>query len=316
MASVSTPARRAAAGARRAGSRWAAATDRRRSPGGAGWLFATPFLVFFTLFLLVPIGIGLWMSFTDASLTGHGDGVFVGLDNYTEAFGDSQVWQTLGNTVWFTVLTTVPLVIVALVMALLVYTGMPGQWLWRLAFFASHLLPVAVVYQIWSMLFQPDRGMLNSVLQTFGMDGIAWLTDEKYAMWSIGLVTLWWTVGFNFLLYLAALQAIPDHLYEAAALDGAGAWRRLWSVTLPQLRRTTALIAVLQVMASLKVFDQIYLLTKGGPNGATRPILEYIYDTGFTNYRLGYASAVSYVFFGIIIILSLAQLKIFSRRED
>ncbi|MCC4316353.1 carbohydrate ABC transporter permease [Streptomyces malaysiensis] len=316
MASVSTPARQAATGSRRAGFRRATATDRRRSPGGAGGLFATPFLVFFTLFLIVPIGIGLWMSFTDASLTGHGDNAFVGLDNYTEAFGDSQVWQTLGNTVWFTVLTTVPLVVIALVMALLVYTGMPGQWLWRLAFFASHLLPVAVVYQIWSMLFQPDRGMLNSLLGIFGIDGIAWLTDEKYAMWSIALVTLWWTVGFNFLLYLAALQAIPDHLYEAAALDGAGAWRRLWSVTLPQLRRTTALIAVLQLMASLKVFDQIYLLTKGGPNGATRPILEYIYDTGFTNYRLGYASAVSYVFFGLIIILSIAQLKIFSRRED
>ncbi|MFD8622802.1 carbohydrate ABC transporter permease [Streptomyces hygroscopicus] len=311
MASVFTPARQAAAGSRRP-----AATDRPRSAGRTGWLFATPFLVFFTLFLVVPLGIGLWMSFTDSSLTGHGDSAFVGLDNYTEAFGDSQVWETLGNTVWFTVLSTVPLVIISLVMALLVYTGMPGQWLWRLSFFASHLLPVAVVFQIWNMLYQPDRGMLNAVLKAVGIDGIGWLTDEKYAMWSIALVTLWWTVGFNFLLYLAALQAIPDHLYEAAALDGAGAWRRLWSITLPQLRRTTALIAVLQVMASLKVFDQIYLLTKGGPNGSTRPILEYIYDTGFTNYRLGYASAVSYVFFGVIIILSLAQLKIFSRRED
>ncbi|MFD7503931.1 carbohydrate ABC transporter permease [Streptomyces sp. NPDC059850] len=287
-----------------------------RPPGATGWLFATPFLVFFGLFLAVPLGIGLWMSFTDASLTGAGGSSFTGLDNYTEALGDGQVWQTLGNTVWFTVLSTVPLVLVALVMALLVYTGLPGQWLWRLSFFASHLLPVAVVYQIWNMVFQPDRGMLNGLLDVVGIEGVGWLTDEKYAMWSIALVTLWWTVGFNFLLYLAALQAIPDHLYEAAALDGAGAWRRLWSVTLPQLRRITVMIAVLQVMASLKVFDQIYLLTKGGPDGATRPILEYIYDTGFTNYRLGYASAISYVFFAVIIILSLAQLKIFSRRED
>ncbi|MFI0773610.1 carbohydrate ABC transporter permease [Streptomyces sp. NPDC021212] len=290
-----------------------------RSPGArgaTGWLFATPFLVFFGLFLVVPLGIGLWMSFTDAGLTGAGGSTFVGLDNFTEALGDGQVWQTLGNTVRFTVLSTVPLVALALVMALLVYTGVPGQWLWRLSFFASHLLPVAVVYQIWNMLYQPDRGMLNGLLGAVGLDGIGWLTDEKYAMWSMALVTLWWTVGFNFLLYLAALQAIPDHLYEAAALDGAGAWRRLWSVTLPQLRRTTGLIAVLQVMASLKVFDQIYLLTRGGPDGSTRPILEYIYDTGFTNYRLGYASAISYVFFGVIVILSLAQLKIFSRRED
>jgi len=306
MTSVSTPARQAAADPRRA----------KAKPGSTGWFFATPFLVFFGLFLVVPLGIGLWMSFTDTSLTGAGGSSFVGLDNYTEAIGDGQVWRTLGNTVWFTVLSSVPLVLVALVMALLVYTGMPGQWLWRLSFFASHLLPVAVVYQVWNMLFQPDRGMLNGLLDLVGIDGIGWLTDESYAMWSLALVTLWWTVGFNFLLYLAALQAIPDHLYEAAALDGAGAWRRLWSVTLPQLRRTTVMIAVLQMMASLKVFDQIYLLTRGGPDGATRPILEYIYDTGFTNYRLGYASAISYVFFGVIIILSLAQLKIFSRRED
>ncbi|MEV6794480.1 sugar ABC transporter permease [Streptomyces sp. NPDC051320] len=293
-----------------------AGRSRRGATGPSGWPFALPFLAFFVLFLVVPIGYGLWMSFTDSSLTGHGDGTFAGLDNYAEALTDPEVWTSLGNTVWFTVLTSVPLVVVALVMALLVHTGMPGQWVWRLSFFAPYLLPVAVVTQVWSLLFQPDLGLFNSMLRAVGIDGIGWLVDDKYAMWSIALLTLWWTVGFNFLLYLAALQAVPDHLYEAAAIDGAGAWRRLWSITLPQLRRTTALIAVLQVLASLKVFDQIYLLTKGGPNNSTKPILEYIYDTGFANYRLGYASAVSYVFFAIVVILSIAQLKIFSRRED
>lgn len=283
---------------------------------GAGWPFVVPFLVFFVLFLVVPLAFGLWMSLTDSSLTGHGDSTFAGLDNYTEAFGDSEVWQSLGNTAWFTVLSSVPLVLFALVMALLVHTGLPGQWIWRLSFFAPYLLPVAVVTQVWGMLYQPELGLFNTMLKAVGIDGIGWLVEEKYAMWSVALLTLWWTVGFNFLLYLAALQSVPDHLYEAAALDGAGAWRRLWSITLPQLRRTTGLIAVLQVLASLKVFDQIYLLTKGGPAGSTRPILEYIYDTGFTNYRLGYASAVSYVFFAVVLILSLAQLKLFSRRED
>ncbi|MFD4770529.1 carbohydrate ABC transporter permease [Streptomyces niveus] len=288
----------------------------RGASGVAGWPFVVPFLVFFVLFLVVPIGFGLWMSFTDSSLTGHGDTAFAGLGNYTEAFTDSEVWQSLGNTAWFTVLSSVPLVLFALVMALLVHTGLPGQWVWRLSFFAPYLLPVAVVTQVWNLLYQPESGMFNTVLKAVGIDGIGWLVEERYAMWSVAILTLWWTVGFNFLLYLAALQSVPDHLYEAAALDGAGAWRRLWSITLPQLRRTTGLIAVLQVLASLKVFDQIYLLTKGGPAGSTRPILEYIYDTGFTNYRLGYASAVSYVFFAIVLVLSLAQLKLFSRRED
>jgi multiple sugar transport system permease protein len=134
-------------------------------------------------------------------------------------------------------------------------------------------------------------------------------------MWAIALATLWWTVGFNFLLYLAALQAVPDHLYEAAALDGAGAWRRLWSITLPQLSRITMVITVLQILASLKVFDQIYLLTKGGPNGSTRPVVEYVYDVGFTGYRLGYASAISYVFFALVLIASAAQYAALRRRE-
>ncbi|AXK31592.1 sugar ABC transporter permease [Streptomyces armeniacus] len=293
-------------------------TDRRvpaRRPGGSGPLFAAPFLVFFVLFLVVPLLWGLWLSFTDSSLTGRGDAAFAGLGNYTEALTDSRMWESIGNTVVFTLLSTVPLVLFALVMALLVHTGLPGQWLWRLSFFAPYLVPSAVVWQVGVLLYQPDSGMLNTLLQSAGLDAIAWLDDEKYAMWSVVLITVWWTVGFNFLLYLAALQAVPEHLYEAAAIDGAGAWRRLWSITLPQLHRTTALIGVLQILASLKVFDQIFLLTKGGPNGATRPVLEYIYDTGFTGYRLGYAAAMSYVFFALLLVLSVGQFKLFARKE-
>ncbi|MYW63107.1 ABC transporter permease subunit [Streptomyces sp. SID8379] len=289
----------------------------RRSLGGraSGPLFVTPFLVVFALFLVVPLGYGLWMSFTDSSLTGRGDSTFVGFGNYAEALTDPKMWETLGHTALFTVMSTVPLVVFALVMALLVHIGLPGQWLWRLAFFAPYLLTSAVVWQVGLLLFQTDSGMLNTVLKAVGLDGVGWLVEEKYAMWSVVLITVWWTVGFNFLLYLAALQSIPDQLYEAAAIDGAGAWRRLWSITLPQLNRTTALITVLQVLASLKVFDQIFMLTKGGPDGSTRPVLEYIFDSGFTGYRLGYAAAMSYVFFALLLILSISQVKFFSRKE-
>ncbi|WP_407703419.1 carbohydrate ABC transporter permease [Streptomyces triticirhizae] len=279
-----------------------------------GWVFVLPFAVTFALFMVWPIVQGLWMSFTDESLTLSGTD-FVGFDNYAEAFADPDVWSSLGNTVFFTVITVVPLVVVALAMALLVHSGLAGQWVWRLAFFAPYLLPVSVVTIIWSWLYQPDLGMANQALDKLGMEPIGWLSDEAFAMWSIAALTVWWTVGFNFLLYLAALQSIPDQLHEAAALDGAGAWRRLFSITLPQLNRTTALVAMLQVLASLKVFDQIYILTKGGPNNSTRPILEYIYDVGFTGYRLGYASAISYLFFALIIIISIAQLRFFPRQE-
>jgi multiple sugar transport system permease protein len=279
-----------------------------------GLLFALPFLVLFALFMVWPLVQGLWMSLTDTSLSAHTPG-FVGLDNFTEAFQDAEMWRALGHTVWFTVLSTVPLVVVALGMALLVHTGLPGQWVWRLAFFAPYLLPVGVVSLLWIWLYQPDLGLLNHLLDVVGIGPVGWLSDESVAMWAVALTTLWWTVGFNFLLYLAALQAVPDHLYEAAAIDGAGAWRRLWSITLPQLSRITAVVTVLQVLASLKVFDQIYLLTKGGPNGSTRPVVEYVYDVGFTGYRLGYASAISYIFFALVLLASAAQYAALRRRE-
>ncbi|MFE2263067.1 carbohydrate ABC transporter permease [Streptomyces griseosporeus] len=285
-----------------------------RRPLPPGLLFALPFLVLFALFMVWPLAQGLWMSLTDTSLSAHSPD-FVGADNFTEAFRDAEMWRALGHTLWFTVLSTVPLVAVALGMALLVHTGLPSQWVWRLAFFAPYLLPVGVVSLLWIWLYQPDLGLLNHLLRLFGAGPVAWLSDESVAMWAIVLTTLWWTVGFNFLLYLAALQAVPDHLYEAAALDGAGAWRRLWSITLPQLGRITAVVTVLQILASLKVFDQVYLLTKGGPDGSTRPVVEYVYDVGFTGYRLGYASAVSYVFFALVLLASAAQYAALRRRE-
>ncbi|WP_420037092.1 carbohydrate ABC transporter permease [Streptomyces sp. cg28] len=279
-----------------------------------GLLFALPFLVLFAVFLLWPLGQGLWTALTDKALSAHAPS-FVGLDNFSEAFGDAEMWRALWHTVLFTLISTVPLVVVALGMALLVHTGLPGQWVWRLAFFAPYLLPVGVVGLLWLWLYQPDLGVYNHLLGAIGLDQVAWLSDESVALWAIALTTLWWTVGFNFLLYLAALQSIPDHLYEAAAIDGAGAWRRLFSITLPQLGRITTVITVLQVLASLKVFDQVYLLTKGGPNNSTRPVVEYIYDVGFTGYRLGYASAISYIFFALVLLASAAQFAVLRRRE-
>jgi len=280
----------------------------------SGWTFLAPFLAVYGLFLIWPLLNGLWMSFTDATLNGAG-GDFVGFANYIEALGDPLVWTTLGNTAFFTLITTVPLVAIALAMAVLVHTGLPGQWLWRLSFFLPFLLPVATVALVWNYLYVGDFGLLNQALGILGAEGVGWLTDEGTAMWSIAITTVWWTVGFNFLLYLTALQNIPDHLYEAAALDGAGRWRRLVSITLPQLAPTTVLVLVLQMLASLKVFDQIYQMTDGGPGGDTRPILLYVYEVGFTGYRLGYASAISYIFFFLIIIVSIAYMVISSRRS-
>lgn len=278
---------------------------------GAVW-FTVPYAVVFAVFLVWPIVYGIWMSLTDQSLAAPRVRM-VGMDNYLEALTDPELWSSLANTVFFTVITSVPLVALAFVLAYLVATGLPGQWLWRLAFFAPYLLPVSVVTGIWGMIYANDFGLINGVLIELGGGNIPWLSDANIAMWAIALVTLWWTIGFNFLLYLSALQSIPEHVYEAAALDGAGPLRRLWSVTVPMTRATTILIVLLQVLASLKVFDQVFLLTAGGPDGATQVVLQYIYDAGFSGYRLGYAASVSYLFFALIVLLSIAQVLITRR---
>ena len=297
---------------------YAEPTGKRRNlrKGGGGW-FALPYVIAFVLFLAAPILYGIYLSFTDESLAAGGTTTnLVGFGNFGEALTDPEVWRTLGNTLWFTVLSTVPLVVIPLALALLVNAVRPGQWLWRLTFFLPFLLPVTVVALVWMWLYQPELGLYNALLGAVGLDSVQWLNDPSVAMVSIVITTVWWTLGFNFLLYLAAAQNIPAHLYEAAAIDGASPARRVWSITLPLLGRTTSLVVILQLLASLKVFDQIYIMTGGGPAGATRPILEYIYDTGFTNFRLGYASAISYVFFALIIVISLLQNRLFAPKED
>ncbi|NUO99256.1 MAG: sugar ABC transporter permease [Nonomuraea sp.] len=277
-----------------------------------GLLFVLPFLLVYVAFLVWPTLYGFKMSLSSANIAGSNNG-FVGFANYLEAFGDPRMWRSLWNTLVFTFLSTIPLVLLGLAFALLVHHLRFVQWLWRLSFFGPFLLPSAVVSLLWlQMIYPPGYGLLNGTLGT----DITWLGSPSTAMWSMVLTTVWWTVGFNFLLYLAALQSIPQHLYEAAAIDGASAWHRMRSITLPLLGRTTALIVVLQLLASLKVFDQIYLMTAGGPDDSTRPIIEYAYDAGFTGYRIGYASAVSYILFVLIVIVSLAQLRLFRKRAE
>lgn len=279
------------------------------------WAFLAPFLIAFVLFLAWPIVHGLYLSFTDQSLTGAGGG-FVGFSNYAEALGDPVMWQSLWNTVWFTLLSTVPLVALALLMAALVDRGLPGQWLWRLSFFMPYLLASTVISQIWVWIFNPQIGAANNILKSMGLEPIAWLQNPDTNMISIVIATVWWTVGFNFLLYLAAMQNIPSQQYEAASLDGAGGWRQFWSITLPQLGPATVLILILQILASLKLFDQAYQMLGGVASDTTRSIVQYIYEAGFVNYRFGFSAAISYVFFAIIIIIGVAQAVVTRRKKE
>ncbi len=282
----------------------------------AGYLFVLPFLLAYFAFLIFPVLLGLRMSFYNASLVGA-DSEFLGLANYRELFGDPDFWGSLWHTILFTLLSTPPLVLLSLVFAMLANRAIPARWFFRLSFFAPWVLPSSVVALIWIWLYQPGFGLINGYLTALGLPEIAWLPDENVAMISVVIATVWWTLGFNFILYLAGLQEIPQEVYDAAAVDGAGPLAQVRWITIPLLTRTTILIITLQIFASLNVFDQIYIMnTSGGLNyTATRPIIQYVYEQGFTSYRVGFASAMSYVFFLLVLVVGLAQFAVSNRRR-
>jgi multiple sugar transport system permease protein len=266
--------------------------------------FLAPFVILYALFVIGPALYGLVMSFFDTSLVKPGLGKFAGLDNYVEAFQSSDFWHSMWHTVLFTLLTTPPLVILSFVFALLAERASRGRWFFRLAFFAPYILPSAVMALIWIWLYTPGLGLASAAVGKVGLTAPGWLGDPHWAMTSIAIATVWWTLGFNFVLYLAGLQDVPRELYEASALDGASPFRQIMAITVPLLARTTTLVIVLQIIASLKVFDQMYIMTAGGPNFSTRPALEYIYDIGFTDFRVGYSAAASTVYFVLLLLVS------------
>jgi multiple sugar transport system permease protein len=288
---------------------------RPRGHGRQALWFLAPFLVLYLLFVIGPMLYALVMSFFNSSLVRPGLGDFLGLRNYAEAISSEAFWSSLWHTIWFTILTTPPLVALAFVFALLADRMGRSRWFFRFAFFAPYVLPSAVMALIWTWIYTPAIGLASDWLTRIGVTPPVWLGDPNWAMIAIAIATVWWTLGFNFVLYLAGMQDIPRDLYEAASIDGAGPLQQITSITIPMLGRTTTLVAVLQVIASLKIFDQIYIMTQGGPDFSTRPSLEYIYDVSFTDLRTGYGAAVSMLFFVVVLVVSFVWLAIVRRQE-
>jgi multiple sugar transport system permease protein len=292
-----------------------AGTAKRREESRAGWGLAAPFLIFYLLFVIGPIVYGIIMSFFNSSLQHAGLGGFAGASNYVSALTSADFWAAMWHTVLFTLMTTPPLVAIALVLAMFTDRLRRGRWFFRLLFFAPYVVPSSAVALIWGFLYTPELGLWQHWLSAVGITAPNWLNDPSWAMASIALMTVWWTLGFNFVLYLAGLQDIPRELYEAASVDGASPWRQLRSITIPMLRQTTLLVLVLQIIASLKIFDQIFLTTQGGPNYVTRPLLEYVYDIGFTDFRTGYAAAASMLYMLVIVAVSVVWF-VLNRRQQ
>ncbi|XBH20419.1 sugar ABC transporter permease [Jonesiaceae bacterium BS-20] len=222
---------------------------------------------------------------------------------------DPDFWVALKNTLYFTVISTPLIAGLGLIMALSLQGKRKGMRIYQMAFFLPYILPVSVVTLIWSYFLSPNQGLLQKMLSPFGIDPIAWLANPNTAMTAIIITTVWWTVGFNLVLFAAGLQDVDPSLYEAAALDGAGPWRKFTGVTLPGIQHVLLLVMVMQVIASFQVFGQVNIITGGGPGTKTKVLIQHIYQTGFRDFELGYASAVSLFLFAIMLIVSVIQLK-------
>lgn len=280
----------------------------------ASTLFLLPFSILYLVFTIYPMLQGLYMSFYKWSIIRKID--FVGLQNYQKMLGDSDFWGALQNTTFFVVVSTPTMVIIALLLALISNRKSKFMKLFRVTFFIPSVLTVSVISYLAIFVLQPYTGLLNSFLHLCGIKGEPfWLANQHLAWVSIILTTIWWTVGFNMILYLSALQDVSEEIYEAASLDGATKSQIFFSITLPLLKPITKIIVMLQILSSFKVFSQILLITNGGPGSATRPIIQYIYETGFTKSSLGYASALSYGLFVILVIVTLIQFRVTKEKE-
>ncbi|MBA8794171.1 multiple sugar transport system permease protein [Friedmanniella endophytica] len=280
-------------------------SDVRRGEARPAWLFIAPFGIFYVLFLIWPIIYMLISSFFNTSLVAKGFGSFAGFGNYAEMLTLPLFWESMWHTIFFTIITTIPLVVLAFVFAILANRVRRAQWFFRLAFFVPFILPSAAIAIVWTFIYSPSTGLWDSLRTALGNPAPnPVLGTPDLALIGVAVTTIWWTIGFNFVLYLAGLQDIPRELYEAAAVDGASQWQQIKSITIPLLGRTTTLVVLLQIIASLKIFDQVYLMTAGGPGTSSQVVLGLVTDTAFTNYRVGAGSAASVLLLIVILIVT------------
>jgi multiple sugar transport system permease protein len=271
-------------------------------------LFLSPTLVIFTTFILFPVIFSFYLSFHEWNMF-SGKTTFIGIDNYVRMFQNEEFWSVFKNTAIYT-FGTIPLNMgFSLLVAYILHKKIIGKKLLRTAFFAPVVISPVAAAVIWRWLYDPNFGLINYSIGIFGIDPINWLNDPTAAMAALIIMGVWKTFGINMVLFSAGLQAIPDHYYEAAEIDGASAWSKFWNITIPLLAPTTFFIMVMSIISSFQVFDIVYVLTSGGPLGATKVLVFYVYEHAFQFFNMGYASAAAYVLFAILFILTLIQVK-------
>lgn len=280
-----------------------------------GYLFVLPSSIILFIFVILPIFRAAWLSLYDWSLAAPAT-KFIGLENYKNLLRDSRFWNAFWNTIYYTI-TVVPLrIILAFIFALIFTKKLKGLSIFKTIYFLPVISSFAIVGIIWGFLMDPDIGLISYYTRKLGIPAWEWIRSTKWAMPAIITVSIWKWFGFNMVIFLAGLQGIPDSIYEAAKIDGANSWQQILYVTVPMLRPIFLLSTVDAIIASLQVFDVVYVMTRGGPLFSTETLVYYIYYQGFQLFQMGYASSIALILFIFILILTLFQLKFLKFREE
>lgn len=275
-------------------------------------LFLFPSLAIFGVFTYYALGFNVFLSFTSWNFLSKTKNL-IGLTNYTRMFSDDRFWQILGNTTYYAVGTVISSLVLGLIFALLLNQKIPARGFFRTLIFSPYITTTAAVAVLWIWIFDPNYGLINYGLQLIGLSGPRWLTDTMWAMPALLIMNTWRTSGYTMVIFLAGLTGIPREYYEAAEIDGAGRIQKFFNITLPLLSPTTFFLVVTSLLSAFQVFDQVAVMTQGGPVTATKVINYAIYTEAFVSFRAGYAAAIATVLFIILLILTIIQLRL-SRR--
>ncbi|PWH15164.1 MAG: sugar ABC transporter permease [Anaerolineae bacterium] len=279
----------------------------------AGYVFVLPFFVPFLTFTVVAILFGAYIAFTNWSIMGSPE--WVGLENFTEAFKDPWVRKAFVNILRYGLIIVPGVTFFGLLFALYVNQRWPLSTFARTAFYSPNVVSATVIGLVWVWILDTQFGLVNNYLNRLGIPNIPWLTSTQWSLIGVSIASIWWDLGFSFVLFLAALQEIPADLKEAAAIDGANRWQTFWHVTLPQIRPALSMIVTLQLIATLRIFSQVYMMTNGGPAGSSVSVIHYIYTEGIVRFRLGYTAAVSLMLFFVILVVTLIQQRLIRERD-
>ena len=284
------------------------------------YLFNAPGMLLFAVFTAYAVYTSFVISFHEWNIL-EVDKPFVGLDNYRRVAGDQEFWASVGHSVYFTLGSVIPTMAIALGLALLLNAKIRALGLFRTAYYLPVITPLVIAAIIWKWVYNADFGLANYYLQRLGIidEPLLWLADSALAMPAVILVNIWKGVGFNMVVYLAGLQAIPAEFYEAAEVDGAGPWQQFKRITFPLVAPTTFFLLVINTIGAMKTFDTIFVMTNGGPpgpGGATTTVVYYIYVQAFRFFNMGYASALAYTLFLMLFVLSFAQFRWYLKRVE